>query len=579
MHIIKFILCSLLAGALLLLIPQFSFAKTIFTDEFNGLGNLSDYNNSYERITNFSDGKGEFTLATDHLEATGYDPAYVYTGITGTNTCTSINFNLSNGGAWSGVILKSFPNSWTEELQIRNDSGLKTWILYKSSGETVSGTIDFNQDIEHSLTACSTDKIINGFLDEKQFLSYKDDIVSGGYVGFASQIGTPLDNFRIESYLLNKTLNVPLYKQTDPRWAGYVYDSAKKWSPNDSGIGAWGCSLTSAVMVFKFYGLSKINNVNLNPETLNNWLNTQYDGYLSNGAINWLALSRLSKQLVLQNSITSFDALEFSKQFTNDLEEMKNYIVSEEPPILEEPGHFVVATGFNNDDILINDPYYPRDYLSSYSNKFKSINLFYPSKTDLSYILITTDPDMDIHLKNQGSVMGNEYIQDPINNPKNNKNSGNSIKIILLPKPESKDYTIELNSTVSKNYHIQTYLYDKAGNLIHIKITGKTKGNQKEIIPFELPDTNNFYPRVSTYDSTQNDINIVFNKLSLKNISTKTKLLILLNQARVYSALKNYQNVYASLDEIKKVLEENKVLLKQDSYDLLLYDINYLENH
>ena len=238
-----------------------------------------------------------------------------------------------------------------------------------------------------------------------------------------------------------------------------------------------------------------------------------------------------------------------------------------------------MATGFNNDDILINDPYYPRDYLSSYSNKFKSINLFYPSKTDLSYILITTDPDMDIHLKNQGSVMGNEYIQDPINNPKNNKNSGNSIKIILLPKPESKDYTIELNSTVSKNYHIQTYLYDKAGNLIHIKITGKTKGNQKEIIPFELPDTNNFYPRVSTYDSTQNDINIVFNKLSLKNISTKTKLLILLNQARVYSALKNYQNVYASLDEIKKVLEENKVLLKQDSYDLLLYDINYLENH
>jgi hypothetical protein len=67
-------------------------------------------------------------------------------------------------------------------------------------------------------------------------------------------------------------------------------------------------------MVFKYNGVKKLpNGKELNPDTLNNWLITQKDGYIGNGMVNWLALSRLSKQAISINNITEFDALEYNR--------------------------------------------------------------------------------------------------------------------------------------------------------------------------------------------------------------------------------------------------------------------------
>ena len=141
-------------------------------------------------------------------------------------------------------------------------------------------------------------------------------------------------------------LDVPLLKQTNAAWKSRIYDSANLWSPRDPSINAWGCALTSAAMVFNYHGLKKLpSGIALTPSTLNDWLKTQKDGYVGNGLVNWLALTRLSKQSVSVNNIFSFDALEFSKLIPGSISGIKIDLSNNITDILEEPGHFIVAKG------------------------------------------------------------------------------------------------------------------------------------------------------------------------------------------------------------------------------------------
>ena len=99
-------------------------------------------------------------------------------------------------------------------------------------------------------------------------------------------------------------LNVPPLKQISDPWQNQVYDSANLWSPLNPTINRWGCALTSAAMVFQYHGLTKLpDNTTLDPGTVNAWLKTQLDGYVGNGYVNWLALSRLFSILVYPSDI------------------------------------------------------------------------------------------------------------------------------------------------------------------------------------------------------------------------------------------------------------------------------------
>ncbi len=104
-------------------------------------------------------------------------------------------------------------------------------------------------------------------------------------------------------------LNVPLLKQNDPAWGSMEYDTASLWNPANPSISAWGCALTSAAMVFKYYGYEKLPDGSaLNPGTLNNWLKAN-NGYTRIGEVNWIALSTLSRLAKNKNEIEDFNAL------------------------------------------------------------------------------------------------------------------------------------------------------------------------------------------------------------------------------------------------------------------------------
>ncbi|HEX6977521.1 MAG TPA: C39 family peptidase, partial [Patescibacteria group bacterium] len=200
------------------------------------------------------------------------------------------------------------------------------------------------------------------------------------------------------------SLIVPDIKQYSSPWNSQIYDSANNWYPSNPTIERWGCALTSAAMVLNYF------NHQIDPGVLNTWLKAQPDGYIRNGLLNWLSVSRYT----LQHNSSSSPTLEYKRQDTS-------YLVPEltesRPAILEEPGHFVVAKSQLPTTFGINDPAYSnRPTLESYNNSFLSLGSYIPSHTDLSYIYLLIDPAFKIEVFDPAGnkIEGFSFTSQPI---------------------------------------------------------------------------------------------------------------------------------------------------------------------
>lgn len=399
---------------------------------------------------------------------------------------------------------------------------------------------------------------------------------------------TWFDNVKVTS--IDSDLDVPLLKQTDPLWKNNIYDSANLWSPNAPAIHNWGCALTSAAMVFQYHGFKKLpDGTSLDPGSLNSWLKSQSDGYIGNGLLNWLSLSRLSKQAKNINNITTFDALEYERIKTSNNSVLSNDINNGIADILEEPGHFIVAKGINNSTFNINDPFYNRSTLDDgYSNTFLSLRRYTPSSTDLSYIMVVANPEINILLKDSnGNQKGEQFVQDPLENDEDaNQKSGAPIKMFHFKKPTNDQYQTELSSLTDKNYDLSIYLYDINGNVKILNFTGFIGQNTKEIIDINFNrqnSDNSSAEKIVTFQGLIEDINEA-KFLNLINKSAANSLLAIAKNAK-----KQYENdrrkiAITQLNTLKKLLNSyNKIpyelLIKMEAYRILLYDVDYLISH
>ncbi len=272
-------------------------------------------------------------------------------------------------------------------------------------------------------------------------------------------------------------LDVPLLKQTNPLWGNDIYDTAGNWSSNGVTMADWGCAVTSASMVFQYNGLTKMqDDSELNPGSINSWLKNQPDGYVRNGLLNWIALSRLSREVSANNSV-AFDALEYARHSVDDAY-LTNIIENSQPAILHEPGHFIVAKGVSEEDstFWINDPYFEINKLSDskYSNSYAKIGTYTPVNSDLSYMMLVVDSHVEITLLDPvGDQVGEIELEEPISDPENDSNNNvGSLKILYLPKPESGEYELNLSSTTGGSYVLDQYYYDENGEMHVITSTG-----------------------------------------------------------------------------------------------------------
>lgn len=196
-----------------------------------------------------------------------------------------------------------------------------------------------------------------------------------------------------QSYFSNFTIwnsQQPLvlrpWKQNVEPWADLEYDSAKKWSPTAASIARWGCAMTSAAMILDSVGVKQLPSGELlNPGTLNAWLKSEPDGYLGPGFLNWRAIARLAKWHNHQYGSTSLEFHAVKPTEATQISWLREKLDQRTPVILEQPGHFIVATNWNKElqDIDILDPAYARSTLSMYDSKFISARVFTPSATNL----------------------------------------------------------------------------------------------------------------------------------------------------------------------------------------------------
>ncbi|MBI4091678.1 MAG: C39 family peptidase [Candidatus Levybacteria bacterium] len=386
-------------------------------------------------------------------------------------------------------------------------------------------------------------------------------------------------------------LAVPLLKQTEPLWGGFMYDSADQWAPPPEpvDIARWGCALTSAAMVFQYYGITKLpNGIDLNPGTLNVFLKNDInldstkDGYRYEGHVNWAELSNISKLGKSQNPGFAYDVLEFSAYDGHNNDLLQNDIENGNPVILQEPGHFVVAKGINEDDkFKINDPFYEKSSLSEYGDTSLSMKRFIPADSDLSYIVVSTQDSINMILKDSlGNEVGMHTTEYPIKNPETGTDNGDPAKFIYFSKPTGGDYSILVNASSPTNYEIQILTYDSDGQHEKFIFSGIVEPGDEDNYSIAF-DKNNSGNSTSTQDITFDSLIADIKSLySLHEINFGNYLYLLV-QARTAKGLSGNQVTKAGSIALLKAMDRQILRAKgrgvsNNAYNILHNDIQTL---
>ncbi len=320
--------------------------------------------------------------------------------------------------------------------------------------DTITLTIDDNEVIE----VTDTLPFIDGF---------KTVGLQAG-VGAISRSLSYFDNILVTS-IAKETgthLNVPLLKQSDPAWKNDVYDHATSWTQNPT-LNRWGCALTSMAMIMQHYGLSVLPDGQLlNPSTLNQWLKTQADGYLGQGNLNWVAVTRLTR---LINEKLGTPKLEYRRLNGSSLETAKAEIEASKPVILEIAGHFLVGDGVtsNGSDVEIKDPAYDFDRFSQHQATLLSTRTFQPSYTDLSYLVMAYQPGLNVSIMNGDNqpITSLETFTESLNDPTpGSTETSPTTALVNIAQPVEGTYKVVISQPNFGPFNFQLLTYDLAGN-------------------------------------------------------------------------------------------------------------------
>jgi hypothetical protein len=213
----------------------------------------------------------------------------------------------------------------------------------------------------------------------------------------------------------------PYFSQTDPQWAKQKLDSSKYT------IGSSGCALTSAAMILKSFGLDIIpwgnTLVDLNPGTLNDWLNLDHHRWLPDAGFNPSAITALSLALNSSGSVIVADTTN-----PNPYTKLEHSVLSPSPtylnPVLTDKKHPLMFKTFSSaspskvhfsvaytatvsgsiNTYSLNDPV--NDSLVSLSippSQILRANYFYPTNSNFSYLYFTAYEPLHVMVSNPAS--------------------------------------------------------------------------------------------------------------------------------------------------------------------------------
>ena len=240
------------------------------------------------------------------------------------------------------------------------------------------------------------------------------------------------------------------------------------------------------VMILDFHGITKFPSGELiTPATLNAWLLSQPDGYIGDGLLNWLAVTRLSQQI---NQVFETPKLEFSIIRDNLLTKATSELVEFlRPVIINIPGHFLVAEGITqveNPDFYIQDPAFSYTLLSEHEKEPLSLRTFTPSFTDLSYFLIHSpativptlalqkeDEPLQLDLQTEASTL-TAITTTEAGTATFSTSSSPAQTLLYLQKPDSGTYILSFSGPIGSTYSLELFLYTADGTAQIETLTG-----------------------------------------------------------------------------------------------------------
>ena len=328
-------------------------------------------------------------------------------------------------------------------------------------------------------------------------------------------------------------LSVPDIKQYSPPWNDDEYDHASQWFPSNPTIERWGCALTSASMVLQTHGH------NINPDGLNEWLKTQPDGYIRNGLLNWLAVSRYS----LTNSSPDSPTLEFMT-FPADNNVLDSELEAERPPVVKVPGHFAVVKSKVSLGYFVNDPASSTNVLLSqveadHLGPYFRIYSYYPSSTDLSYIMLVLNEGFKVQVFDEdgNELLGDYFVENPLTDDVGGGLlNSESLGIFLYPKPESGIYSAHVSGSIG-TYKLDSYLYDESGNVYTSENNGAITEEETDVYLLSISKDNSDNSNISevSFDEILKDLNTAYKNHKIKRRSVYRILVRLVTSAKRYS--------------------------------------------
>lgn len=257
----------------------------------------------------------------------------------------------------------------------------------------------------------------------------------------------------------------PAFYQTDPLWKSKEYDSASSWNPLDPSFGRWGCAVTSATMILKYYGITTLpNGLGTTPGNFDDWLKSTPGGYVNEGLLNWQMVSKVTAIMHLTNPF--WTKLEYSWG-SDSLVGLKDELTSGRPTILQVlPGHFVTAYQVGSQDkIDLVDPFFPKTTLADYDGKFVSMRRFRPSFTDFSHITFFSGSGDKVSVeqkqRNGYTPLQADVFTEALWGQPGNEPSGPATKILDLSKPKSGQYRIKLSRAHPAKTHYTLILTNR----------------------------------------------------------------------------------------------------------------------
>lgn len=390
--------------------------------------------------------------------------------------------------------------------------------LQKAGVSVLASNEDFNAHTgeTHVLRVEAKNNNIKIFTDNTLMIDYTDNNnpIYNGRVGFfveRSGIGvtnsTAYDNLIIKS-IPEILLNVPDFKQGQVPWGDDNYDHI------NNTLAEVGCTLSTAAMIMRYH------NHDVDPGTLNELLKNTRGGYNREGSVIWPTVAKLTSQTTALNAALPKKKLEWVRISGATRDDIKNQITLNRPMSIRVPGHSVVGIGYEDNEILINDPWQtPKLNLTNLETSrgaMQRIETFSPSETDFSYIYLVVDQNMGLKVfdPNGNELPGYSFLEDPNANDLGNPSSGMTLRVFAFPKPVDGNYEFSVLGTGS--YKLDSYLFDDEGEVNFSSFNGIVGGVNTDTYSAVIGSSNQTVSQI-TIDSTIADVDAAYSQHLIKN--------------------------------------------------------------